>query len=134
VKAPYTGGASKFLRYDASVNRDDATSFQAYVTSGPRFVENAHVSLVQPYVMADAASAVTIQHRLIRNAGAETRDTTLTLTAVEGSETIVLRKAADAAMNDAWILQVQLGDASSANVHWLLHQWRCPNVTVGSDL
>jgi hypothetical protein len=135
VKVPYVSSVSAgtFLKYDESVNQDNSVSFQAYVTSGPRFVENAHVSLVQPYVMADAASAVTIRHRLIRNAGLETRDTTLTLTA-EGSETIVLKKAEDAAMNDAWTLQVQLGDASSANVHWLLHQWRCPNVKVGSNL
>jgi hypothetical protein len=135
VKVPYVSSVSggTFLKYDESVNQDNSVSFQSYVTSGPRFVENAHVSLVQPYVMADAASAVTIRHRLIRNAGLETRDTTLTLTA-EGSETIVLKKAEDAAMNDAWTLQVQLGDASSANVHWLLHQWRCPTVTVGSNL
>ena len=102
--------------------------------SGSLFIENAHVSLLQPYVLADAASAVTIQHRIIRNAGAETRDTTLTLTAIEGSEAIVLRKAADAAMNDAWTLQIRLGDAAAANVHWLIHQWRCPNVKAGSAL
>jgi hypothetical protein len=135
VKVPYVSSVSAgtFLKYDESVNQDNSVSFQSYVRSGPIAVENAVISLQQPYVLANAAAATTIRQRLIRNTGAENRDSTLDLTS-PGSDTMVLVKAADAAMQDAWTVQVELGDSAAANVHWYLAQWRCPNIKVGSNL
>lgn len=131
TKVPYTGGNSKLLRYDPSVDRDDTTSFQAYVTSGSLVTAARNIQLDRAYTVADAASGVSIRHRLIRNSGAENRDSTLTLTA-DGTETIVMKKADDAAMQEAWTVQVSLGDAAAANVNWHLYQWR-GSLSVGAD-
>jgi hypothetical protein len=123
LKTPYTGGNSKLLRYDELLHNDAGTNFQAYVQSGSVVEGIQNVRLDKAWVVADASSGVTVRQTLTRNAGDETRTSDLVLTP-SGSESLVLVKAEDAAVQDAWTLQVQLGDSAAQNVGWRLHQWQ----------
>jgi hypothetical protein len=131
TKVPYTGGA-KLLRYDETVDRDDTTNFQAYVRSGALIAEARAAQLDRAYIYSSAQTGVSVRHRLIRAAGAENRDSTVSLAPI-GTETIVIAKAQEAAAQDASILQVEIGDAAAANVHWHFYRWQ-GSVTLGGAL
>lgn len=133
VRVPYTGGVSKLLRYDESVNRDDTTTYLAYVRSGAEAIDAKVVQVNRAYLAASAQSGVSVRQSLIRNTGDETaRTSDVVLTAV-GSETTVLKKFENTALQDAWCVQVQLGDAAAQNVAWSLLRW-WGSVSVGADL
>ncbi len=137
-RVPYTGGASKLLRYDPTVNRDDTTTVQAYVTGGAQVVGTEVTTLDVSYVIASAQSGVTLQQTLIRNTSDETpRTSTVPLDPV-GSEATVLRKfgasggSLDSALTDAWCFQPQIGDSAAANTAWQVNQWRA-RITQGAE-
>jgi hypothetical protein len=126
TRVPYTGGNNKLLRYDESVNRDDTSSFQSYVTSGARAVDSHTLTVENAYLASSAQSGgVVIQQSLIRNTGDETVRTSTVDLAPVGSETTVLKKFEDTALQDAWMFQVKLGDSAAANVAWQLFQHLC---------
>lgn len=132
VRTPYTGGASKLLRYDETVKQDDATNFQAYVKSGAQAVEHQSITLEKAYLVA-SANSVSVQQATIRNTGDETNRTSTVTTTPLGSETTVLTKFEDAALMDAWCFQIQLGDAAAVNANFgTLNQWRA-RVNVGAE-
>lgn len=126
VRVPYIGGGSNttILKYDEALTADGSTSFQSYVTSGVLAQDTSDIELQRAYLAAGASAGATIRQSLIRNFGDEVnRVSTVTLTA-EGSETTVLRKFDDAAVQDAWAIQVTLGDAAAVASSWTLFQWR----------
>lgn len=125
TRVPYVGrtSATEILRYDESVTSDNGTTFQAYTTSGALAAETHLFELQRSYLRAGASSGVSIQQSLVRNFGDETaRTSTVSLTA-SGSETTVLRKFEDAALQDADAVQVTLGDASATASAWQLFGW-----------
>jgi hypothetical protein len=133
TKVPYTGGASKLLRYNEAVNQDDTTNFQAYVTSGALTVQHRSIEVKKAYLLASAQSGVSVQQSLSRNTGDETARTSTVVLTPTGSQAHVLKKFEDTALQDAWAYQVTLGDAAAQNVAWVLHQYRHV-VSVGSEL
>lgn len=121
--APATG--TTLLKADTSDATDNGTQFQAYVQSGGIVVDPLIVNkaLVRSHLLAKAASGVTLTQTLIRNFGDETsRTDTVSLTAA-GSETRVLRKFEAAALQDACVFQVRIGDASASSSQWTLDRW-----------
>ena len=133
VRTPYTGGAGKLLRYDETVQQDDATPFMGYVTSGAQAVEIQSLTVDLAYVVASAETGVTLQQSFIRNTGDEVdRVASVDLTPI-ATETTVLRKLEDASVTDAWAFQVQLGDPAPANVAWQILQWRA-RLHTGTEL
>lgn len=135
TRVPYTGysGGTKLLRYDETVHQDDTTAFNAVITSGAKVLEARAVEVRKAYLVASAQSAVTIRQTIIRNTGDETNRTSDVVLTPVGSETTVLRKFEDAALQDAWTFQIALGDIATPNVAWQLHQWRA-TVAAGAEL
>jgi hypothetical protein len=125
--SPYAGSSSTNVIYKAdTTDADDAgTDFQAYVESGAVALAPPHINkaLVKSHLLAKAQSGTTITQTLIRNYGDETnRTSTVSLTAV-GSETHVQRKFEDAAVQDAFLFQVRLGDPAASEQKWQLDHW-----------
>lgn len=124
---PYVGLASgtTLLRYNPSATDDNSTDFQAYVVSGAKRLEPLpeNKSVVRSYLLAEAASGVTITQSLIRNFGDETARTDTVLLTAAGSESRVLRKFEASALTDAYTFQVQLGDAAAGDAAWTLEEW-----------
>lgn len=130
TRTPYTG-ATKLLRYDESVFRDDTTNYQAYVKSGAIALEDHVVTVERAYLIADAKSA-TVRASLIRNTGDETARTSDVTTTPVGSQVTVLKRFEDAALVDAWAVQVQLGDSAAQNANFgTLNQYRA-EIVVGA--
>ena len=95
--------------------------------------ETKTIEVTRSYLRAAAQSGVSIQQSLVRNTGDETaRTSTVSLTAV-GSQTNVLRKFEDAALQDADAVQVTLGDASATASAWSLLGWDA-ELTTGSAI
>ena len=135
TRVPYVGldTGTVLLRYDESVTSDNSNAFQAYVTSGVLAAETKTIEVQRSYLRAAAQSGVSIQQSLVRNTGDETaRTSTVSLTAV-GSQTNVLRKFEDAALQDADAVQVTLGDASATASAWSLLGWDA-ELTTGSAI
>lgn len=125
VKVPYVGlrSGTTLLRYDEDTDDDDGTAFQAYVTSGALAVEIDEMAVQRAHVIADAADGIVIQQSLIRNFGDEpARRATVTLDPVAG-ETIVKREFDNTNLQDAWAVQVTLGDETAIANQWQLHQY-----------
>jgi hypothetical protein len=125
-RVPYVGltsGTTLLLRYDEAVTSDNGTAFQAYVTSGALAQETRAIELKRAYLRASAQSGVTIQQSFTRNFGDETNRTSTVLLTATGSQTDVLRKFEDAALQDGDAVQVTLGDASAVASAWQLHGW-----------
>jgi hypothetical protein len=133
TRVPYVGlnTGTTLLRYDESATDDNGTAFQAYVTSGVVAQDTADIALQRAYLSASAQAGVAIQQALVRNFGDETDRTSDVLLTAEGSETTVLRKFEDAAVQDAWALQVTLGDAEDVASGWTIYQWRS-DLTTGA--
>jgi hypothetical protein len=134
TRVPYVGlnTGTTLLRYDEAVTQDASTPFKAYVTSGVLAQDTNDIELQRSFLAATAGTGVTIQQSLVRNFGDETsRTSTVLLTATAGEST-VLRKFDDAAVQDAWALQVTLGDVSAVANGWQLYQWRSDLRTGGS--
>ena len=128
VKVPYTGGNSKLLRYNEGVYKDDTTAFSAYVTSGPLDYGHRNTRLIKSFLVADAQSGASIEETTLSTgplSGNTTDRRTVSLTPI-ATETVVLRKFEAARVQDAWEIQVQLGDVngSTPNAPWHLEQWR----------
>ena len=126
TKTPYLGisSGSTLLKYDESVHTDAGTQFQAYVTSGAIAVSTTALQVLRSYVVAGASSGTTIRQWFLRNTQDETaRYGDVTLTGV-GAQATVLKKVEDIALQDAWAVQVQIGDAAAQDAQWHLEQWR----------
>lgn len=123
---PYFGERTgvTLRKYDPTATDDDGTEFQAYVQSGGMTIDPMvmHASVMRSYLLATAGTGVDIQQTLIRNFGAESRTATVGLDAA-GTETRVLRKFEEAALTDAVLVQVRLGDASANTSTWTLDRW-----------
>jgi hypothetical protein len=126
VRVPYVGltSGTTLLRYDESATSDNGTTFQAYVTSGVLAQDTVDIELQRAYLAATAQAGVTIQQSLVRNFGDEANRTSSVVLTAQGAETTVFRKFEDAAVQDAWALQVTLGDPSANTSAWTLYQWR----------
>lgn len=123
---PYAGFTSKLLRTDdSSVNADDSTTYQAYVTSKAIDLRPLHTNktLGKCYLQAQASSGVTIRQTLIRNYGDETSRTSDVVLTAAGSETRVMKKFEDADLTEAFTFQVRLGDSAAVSNAWTLDEW-----------
>jgi hypothetical protein len=134
---PVIGRASgtAVWRLDTSQTNDAGTAFQAYITTRPIRLDSLaqNVQVGQSVLVARAQSSVTITQRLSRNYGAETRDSTVVLTA-DGSETRVIRKFEASDLAQAAAIQIQLGETSATDqALWSLDALEVP-ITVQEDL
>jgi hypothetical protein len=124
---PYIGRSTgtTLLKGDTSDLDDNGTDFQAYVQSKAWDIEPVPTNkyLTRAYLLAEAASGVTVTQTLIRNFGDDTNRTATALLTAAGSETRVLKKFEDAALQDAALFQVRLGDAAAADSGFTLDRW-----------
>lgn len=135
VRVPHVGltAGTVILKYDESVTSDNSVAFQAYVTSGVVAQESHAIEVRRAYARTSAQPGVTLQQSLIRNFGDETnRTSTISLTPT-GSQTHLLRKFEDAALQDGDAVQVTLGDVSAVASAWQLHSWSA-EVKTGAPL
>lgn len=132
IQAVYGANSSTLERInDAAATADNSVAFQAYVRSrawevAPRTNKKKIVSGPNngTYLLAAAASGVTIQQSFTRNFGDETnRTSTRLLTATAAGETAVLVKFEDAELTDAYTFQTTLGDVAAMSNGWSLHDW-----------
>lgn len=113
---------------------DDAgTTFAATVKSKAFNIQpGANVGmLADAYLLAKAATGVTITLTIDRDNGLETPTSTALLTAA-GSETYVAPKFEGAAISQAGRLQFQLGDGSAVSNGWTLTEFSTPLTTEGT--
>ena len=131
---PYLGlvTAATIYKADTTDTSDNGTAFQAYIKPRPIIQSEdlypitgcSRVSLV-----AKVATAVTIQLSLWRDFGkSAARTFTQTLTAI-GSETRTTKDFPDSSMTEAYVLELQIGDASAVASAWVLDELIIP-VTV----
>ena len=120
--SPATG--TVLLIADTSDATDNTVAFQGYLKSGAITLDPIvqHKQMLRSYLLAEAASGVTIRQTLTRNFGDETARTADALLTAAGSETRVL-KAIDGEVQDAFLFQVQLGDSAAASATWTLDRW-----------
>lgn len=125
--SPYAGrGTGTTLLKSDTTDADDAgTDFQGYVESGALNIEPLpqRKAVARSWLLATANDAVTITQTFIRNFGDETNRTSSVLLTAAGSETRVLKKFEDSALEDALLFQVRLGDASANDAVWQLDRW-----------
>lgn len=126
------GGESEadlLVKADVSGATTDATesgtqAFQAHIDSKafvvPPLFHNKR--LTRAYLLGEAGSA-TIQQSLIRNYGDETSRTDTRTLVASGSETRVLKQMEATSLNDAFVFQVRLGDASATASAFTLDRW-----------
>lgn len=123
---PYLGNSTVLNRWnDESVQQDAGVSHRSYVTSKAYDLGAMHQRkrLETAYLQAGASSGVTITQSFTRNFGDETARTSSVLLTAAGTETRVIKRFQDAALNDANIIQTTLGDSAAANVSWTLDEW-----------
>jgi hypothetical protein len=125
-RVPYLGAdvGSTLSKYDPSVNTDRGTGFASQVTSGARAVQSRSMELRRAYVVSSAHAATSLVQTLRANDDPARDVTSTVLVAPVGTETSVIRKFEDAAMQDAWTFRITLGDAgASSNAQWHMKQW-----------
>lgn len=135
AKVPYLGltSGTHLYRYDETVQTDNGTTFQAYVTSGVLAKATQQQGVLRSYVRASTTNGVSLQQSLVRNGGDQTAPTsTVDLTPV-GSQTMGLRKFDNAALQDADAIQVTLGDASALASTWQAFEWAA-EITEGAEI
>jgi hypothetical protein len=118
-------GKTKLLKYDPTKTLDDTTPFRAYFTSraftGTLWTKAKEV--VRSYLLATAQAGVSIQQAWIRNFGDEVNRTDAVTLTPHGSETRLLRKFESPELAEAYVFQVQIGDASAVSAAWTLERW-----------
>jgi hypothetical protein len=135
VRVPHVGltSGTVILRYDEAVTSDNSTTFQAYTTSGALAAETRGIELRRAYLRASAQSGVTIRESLIRNMGDETVRTSDVLLTPVGSQTNILKKFEDAALQDGDTVQVTLGDSAAVASAWQLFAYHA-ELALGAPL
>lgn len=134
-RVPYVGLSSgtTLLRYDEAVTSDHGTACQALVTSGALAQATQAIEIQRTYVRASAQAGVSLQQTLTRNGGDETARVSTVSLSPAGSQTAVLRRFEDAALQDADTVQVTLGDGLATASAWTLLGWTA-DVKLGGPL
>ncbi len=127
---PYIGRASgtAIWKLDTAATDDAGTDFRAYVKTKPIALGSLgqNFAIGQTILTAFVTSGVTITQRLDRNYGAETRDSTVSLTAA-GTETYVIRKFEASDLAQAAAVQILLGEmAATDQALWFLNTLEIP--------
>jgi hypothetical protein len=127
---PYVGlsdSSATILKADTSDTSDNGTAFRGYVRTRPFTPAGlaTNFGLDEGYLVAEAGSGVSIRLSVIRDMGAETRTSDVTLTAT-GSETYVLKKFEACDLSEAWCAQMEIGDASATASAWTLEGFMVP--------
>ena len=120
-----------------SETRDDGRTIQAYLTSRAMRMDDPvfHLGVQRSWITCDSSTAIgnaTIQQTLTRNYGEETRTATVTVTA-SASQSRALKVFEDAALQDAYAVQVTLGDSAASSQCWSIDSWHAevnPNQVV----
>lgn len=116
------------LYMDSTKTADDTVPFAGYVKSKPLPIDpiytNKNLVADFMYLQASALAGATIRCTLHRNynedAAAPYADVAI---GPYGSQTRVVRRFESAHMEDAWALQVTLGDAAPVAAPWTLDVW-----------
>lgn len=120
---PYVAlrSATKILKCDTADTDDAGTAFQAYIKTKPIAVSGLgfNSQLLKLYVLAKAASGVTLTATIDRDFGAETKTTTADLTPA-GTETRVQVMFDSAALAGCGHVAVQVGDAAASTATWTI--------------
>jgi len=126
----HTEVAAIILRGDTGT-QDYAANYQAYIKTKPYALAGLghNFSLGQSHLTAKAGDGVTITQTLDRDYGLETRTSTCLLTATAAAETRVQRQFEGSDLNEAGVVQFQIGDAAAANVTWTLDALAVPYST-----
>lgn len=123
---PYIGqhaGDNRVWRCDDDSATDDAgTDFQAYVETAPRGVGlDKHGHTVEPRLLADAATGVSISVTGKCDFGAVADVSGTALLTAAGSETIVRKKIEGFQNAGVEFVAYRIGDAAAADNGWTLH-------------
>ena len=121
------GFNNRLLRCDTTDTDDNGTAFQATLRSRPYILNELNpVGLGTPYVIAEAASGVSLTVKFVLDFGRVERSGTIDLTA-SGSETHVVKRVEALQSGDrASIIQVEVGDASAVASAWKLRRVYVP--------
>jgi hypothetical protein len=119
---PMFGGATFLYKYDDdTATADNASAFQAFITSRPYFPAGmGSRSLMHDAVLtAEFATGVTITATINRDFDRETKTATALLTST-GTETRVIRRLEDSGFGEIGAVQFTLGDAEAVSNNWVL--------------
>ena len=126
---PYAGGTANVLLRcdDSTATADNTTMFQAYVKTKPYPLGRLgfNCSIGQGHLTAKAGDGVTITQTLIRDFGAESRESICSLTP-DGAETRVQRQFEGADTAGAGVVQFQVGDDVASTQTWTLDALMVP--------
>lgn len=118
---PYVGVSDEnntLLKCNTSDTSDDSTAFQAVIKTKPLVYNNGKpFRCTSPWIVAKAASGVTLTITADRDFGAETRTATVDLTPT-ASETRVMRRVDGLDFADLTHLALSVGDASAVANSW----------------
>jgi hypothetical protein len=130
---PYFAGvvsAGEFYRADDDSATDDAgTNFQAYVQTkeyAPQGLDK-NLALLEPHLVAEVASGVTITATAYTDFGLRSSDATGTaLLTASGSETRVNKKLEGFQTGNVGSFSLRIGDGSAASNNWTLDALTVP--------
>ena len=113
---------------NSSQTSDNATNFQAYIDTRPyppagSFGWNGETQ--EAYVIAKVASGVTIQLSTKRDFSAETKTSSVSITAA-GTETYTQKKFEGSALSKGGVFSFRIGDASAVSNAWQLAAFTVP--------
>jgi len=119
---PHIGRSSGtvILKCDTSDTDDNATDFQAYITTRPVLTtaDLAHkVGCLEPTVIGKALAGSDVSVTIARDFGKETRTQSISL-APAASETRVVQKVAALEMGEADAIQITVGDSAANDEVW----------------
>ena len=129
-QVPYVAHAdanNEILRADTTDTDDDGTTFQALIKTQPAVLNNGDaINVGTPFLIAKAASGVTLTVTYELDFGRVTKSSTVSLTP-DGSETYVIRRLADLESGEhAQVIQFQIGDAAAISNSWQISRLYVP--------
>lgn len=121
-----SGANNKLLRADTTDTDDDGTTFQAIVKTKPYAWNNGKpMRTTTPWVVAKAASGVTLTITADLDMGRDTQTATISLTA-DGTEARVYRRVEGLDFAGATFVQLQIGDAAAIANSWQIERIYVP--------
>ncbi len=134
----YSGATNTLLRADTTDLNDAGTPFQAQVKTRPyAFNGGKRFRTTTPWLVAKAASGVTLTITADGDFGRDVRSTTvdLSLTAAEtaANPSRVFRKCEGLDQDGVRVVQFQIGDAAEASNSWQIEQLWVPVMPLDDD-
>lgn len=124
---PYIGRSSgtTILKCDTTDLDDAGTSYQAYIERVLAPPLESSFRLGNAWILAKAASGVTLRHSLTADFGDQAARTADLLLTAAGSETRIFRQIEDSALSGIkHSATARIGDAAAVANRWVLDRWK----------